>query len=231
MSSVFRDYDVGDKSFRRQTTLDEPRRCRRLHDAIGARPAGVSRSTGDDDAKSGRNAVEALRDILGNDVQIAAAAPAHLALRFDDLLFAGEMLRQVTPIGIAPLDPFPPRNGARRICRGIGVSVIGLDILQREFDLLVADTLGAAPELRAAQYRDDVIEALVLCREPRDFRRQSVRFGGHRLRCALQSLTLGFDAGSVFARRQDHRLESGDVIREIVRDLRHGVRIADLAAG
>ena len=43
-----------------------------------------------------------------------------------------------------------------------------LDILQRQFDLVVGDALGATPELGSPQHRDDVIETVGLRRQTID---------------------------------------------------------------
>ena len=71
--SVFRDQHIGDEGVRRQTAFDQPQRRRRLDDAVGAGPAGIFRPARDDDAQSGRDPVEPLRDVLADDVQRAAA--------------------------------------------------------------------------------------------------------------------------------------------------------------
>lgn len=61
--SVSRDEHIGDQRLRRQTTPDQTVCCRRLHDAIGASPAGTFRTARDDSSELRRHPVEALRDV------------------------------------------------------------------------------------------------------------------------------------------------------------------------
>jgi len=90
---------------------------RRLHDRALAGAAAIARTARHQNAEGGRHDVEPLRDILTDDMEIAAAAGAGLVLDIDDLLDPLKMRRQRAPVGLA-------RSGAggalrRRIQTGL----------------------------------------------------------------------------------------------------------------
>ena len=66
---------------------------------------------------------------------------------------------------------------------GVLGAMLRLDILEGQLDLVVADPLRATAELRAAQHRDDVIEAL-------GSRGQAVDLGGETAACARLAVGL-----------------------------------------
>ncbi len=102
---VFRHEHIGDQRLGRQAAFDRggwapaPARRHPVH-----RAAGVLRAPRHDHAQLGRHLVEALGDILADDVQGAAAAGAGLGLRLDDDLLARQMRRQVAAIGASPVN-------------------------------------------------------------------------------------------------------------------------------
>ena len=98
----------------------------------------------------------------------------------------------------------------------------GLDVLQSQLDLVVADLLRRAAELGAAQNRDDVVEPLVLRGEPVDL-------GAENLPLVRQTLTLGVK--TVVVRRRAARSSAFRLSprrRQIVRSSASCRRIADL---
>ena len=170
---VLRDHNVGDERLGRQTAFDQTGWSRRLDDAgrvIGARPfagpAGILRSSRHDHPELRRDLVEPFRAVLADDVQISAAARAGLGLWLDDGLLARQMRGQVTAID-TPL----PR--ARRCQRRVGLLHTGLprgnrslQVLESEIELVLAQALGLAPEVIAAELTQHVQQALVVIGEP-----------------------------------------------------------------
>ena len=202
-------HDVGDQRLGRQAALDQPRRRRRLDDAgdvIGARllarPAGVLRPPRDDHAHLGRNLVEPLRRVLADDVQLAAAARAHLALGLDHDLLVRQMIEALVAAGTA----LPRALGLERriglLVLGLGLGERGLEVLERERELIVGDALGLAAEVRAADLGDDGFEPLVA-------RGELVALGSDRI-------ALGDDGGMGGALGQDQRAERVDVVGQRV---------------
>jgi len=60
MISVFGHQNLGDSGLGRQATLDQPRRSRRLHDAVLAGSAGVFGPSGHKDAELRRHHIQPL---------------------------------------------------------------------------------------------------------------------------------------------------------------------------
>lgn len=181
MVCVFQDEHVGDERFRRQAALDQPVRGRGLHHAVGAAPAGVFRPPRNDHAQSRRDLVEPLRDVLADDVQSAATTRASLRLGLDDDLLAWQMRRQVTSVGATGFPRFSSDDVTGLLSCGILGAMLRLDVFEGQLDLVLADPLRTTTELRAAQHRDDMIEAL-------GTRGQSLDFGGQRAGLGLGGL-------------------------------------------
>ena len=95
-------YPVGQ---RRAIARDQSVRRRCLYHAIRAAAAGIFGSPRHDHAQPGRDLVEALGDVLADDVQSAAAARACLRLGLDHDLLPRQMRRQVAAIGAPAFVP------------------------------------------------------------------------------------------------------------------------------
>jgi hypothetical protein len=78
--------------------------------------------------------------------------------------------------------------------------MLSLDVLEGQLDLVLADPFRATAELRAAQDRDDMIEALGM-------RSQSLYLGREKLTFLRQTFALGIEPGILGSCRQDHRLQ------------------------
>jgi hypothetical protein len=70
------------------------------------------------------------------------------------------MRRQVASVGAAGSRPFNPDDVAGLLSASVLGAMLRLDVLEGQLDLALADPLRATAELRAAQHRDDMIEAL-----------------------------------------------------------------------
>ena len=158
---VFADEHMRDHGFGRQPSGDQPGRSRRLHDALGAAPAGVSRPAGDEHPELRRDDVEPLGDVLPDPMQPAAAARAVEALRLDDPLDPRQVPRQRAAVGAPTLSarPLQRRVGGIRLGPVRGDLLLG--ILQRQLELAGVELLRAPAEHRPLEGIDDG-------REPRD---------------------------------------------------------------
>jgi len=83
---IFRHQHMRHRRFGRDATLDEARRCRRLHYDLLAGATGIFRPAHDDHAELSRHDVETLGNVLAHDVQHSLAARACLIRDVDDLL-------------------------------------------------------------------------------------------------------------------------------------------------
>jgi hypothetical protein len=68
MIGIFGHQNLGDSGLGRQTTLDQPRRSRRLHDAILASPASIFGPPGNKDPELRRHHVQPLALVLADPV-------------------------------------------------------------------------------------------------------------------------------------------------------------------
>lgn len=127
MIGIFTDQHMRDRSFCRQTCLDQTSRGRSLGDAVGAGAARIFGATGDDDAELRRDHVQPLRHIYTDAMQ-ASAAGAGQAVRLDDLFDTRKMIWKRTAIGCA-------RFGNTFARRGIGL-VLSLDGCDGPFQIL-----------------------------------------------------------------------------------------------
>lgn len=128
---------------------------------------------------------------------------------------------KLSAIGAPPLDAFAPDDVVGLLGFGVVGAVRRLDVLQREVELIIADALRRAAELRAAQHRDDVIEPLVLRGETVDLAGQSCVLAG-------EAGMLGIDPGGLGARGigfvavcQDHGLQQSHVVGQVFDLHRH----------
>ena len=98
MIGVFCDQDLCDQRFGGNAALNDPCRCRGLHDRALARPAAVPRTARDEDAEGDWHNVETLGNVLADLMERPAAARASPdAIHFldiDNLLDPLEMRRQ-----------------------------------------------------------------------------------------------------------------------------------------
>jgi hypothetical protein len=208
--------NVGNERLCRQAARDQPAWGRRLHHPIGAGSAGIFRSPRHDHTQPGRDLVEALGDVLADDMQRTAAAWACIGLRLDDHFLTRQVRRKMAAVRTPIVDALAPHDLVVLLGNRVFGPERGLHVLQRQGHLLSADAFGLAPELGAAQHGDDVIEPLVLLGE-------AFHLGGqHRVLLVearvlrgefavlgLHSLSLGPDG-------QDHGLQRLRVIGEVV---------------
>ena len=143
MVGIFADRDEGHGPFGRQPALDQSRRCRRLGDAICASPAGIFRAHGDDHAQLRRHDVQPLRAVFTDLVHLPAAAWAHQAIGFDNLLDARQMFRQVTAVALG----HPFALGLIAVRRGLTLLFLGLgdgnaEILEGQLPVVLVELLG-----------------------------------------------------------------------------------------
>jgi hypothetical protein len=95
-------------------------------------------------------------------------------------------------------------DGVGLLRSGVLGAMLRLDILEGQLDLILADTLRAPTKLRTPQNRDDVIEALIPCRQPIDLGRENLLF-------MRRTLVVGIEPGTLDSCRQDHCLQRLDV--------------------
>jgi hypothetical protein len=156
---VLADEDVRDHGLGRQPSGDQPCRGGRLHDTLGAAPAGVSRAASDQHPELRRDHVEPLGNVLADPVQAAATARAIEALQLDDPLDPRQVRRQRPAIGAPALAkaPLQCRVGGIRPDPVFGDLLLG--IFQRQLELAAVELL-RAPALRAStqtlRYADPV---------------------------------------------------------------------------
>ncbi len=157
---VFGDEHLRDESVGRQAALDQPRRCRGLHDCVPAGAAGVARAADHQHAYFSRHHVEALGDVLTDPVQGTRAARTGGAVDIDEVLDPRQVGGQ-RPTVRAPLDPpaslagsvSPRRQSPRpRPARPP----------PPEQELILRQALGAAAEAVALHRQDDLAQPLVL---------------------------------------------------------------------
>src|SRR4051794_37952866 len=86
-----------------------------------ASPAGVLRSSRDDHANVGRHLVEALGDILTDDVQCTLAAGTDLALRFDNHLLVRQVIEACVTAGAAFARALSSQRSVRLLVLGFGL--------------------------------------------------------------------------------------------------------------
>jgi hypothetical protein len=153
---IFADQHMGDCGLGRHAARDQPRRCGRLCNAIGAGPAGIFGTAGDDDTELGGHDVEPFRDILADAMQ-AAAAGAGQAVRLDDLFDARQVLWQRSTIG------------GTRFGGALGGPILGIlfgmdhghgrfEVFQRQFELVRIALLRFPTEDRLLEGRDQLFQ-------------------------------------------------------------------------
>ena len=127
-----------------------------MHHAVGAGPAGILRTTGDDDAELGGDDVEPLRDVLANAMQTAATG-AGQAVRLDDLFDARQVLGQRSTIGDT------------RFGGALGSPILGIlfgmdhghgrfEVFQRQLELVRIALLRPSPKGRLFEGSDQLFQ-------------------------------------------------------------------------
>ena len=153
---ILGDQHLCDQRLGRDAALDDPRRCRGLHDRAFARTAAVARPARDQHAEGGGHDVEPFGNVLANLMERAAAAGARLLIDIDDLLDPFEMRGQRTTVGLA-------RTVRRRsACLGAGFLGGGerrFDFLQGKLELIGIELFGTATEPVALKGLDDRLQA------------------------------------------------------------------------
>ena len=98
MIRIFGDQHMGNGAFGRQRSLDQMGRSFRLGDAALAAGAGIFRPDRHKDTQLGRDDIKALGPLLTNAHHLATAARAKNAVRFDDVLDAGQLFGQIAKV-------------------------------------------------------------------------------------------------------------------------------------
>jgi hypothetical protein len=120
--------------------------------------AAIARAAGDQHAEGGGDDIEAFGNILADLVERSAAAGAGLILDVDDLLDPFEMRWQRTTVVLAWA--FAPGLGHRGITCSLRATERGLDILQRQLELIGIKLLGLAAEPVPLEGLDDRLQPL-----------------------------------------------------------------------
>ena len=225
MPGIFGDQHVSDERLGGHAALDEPCRRRSLRHAVSAGTASVFGPARNDDAQPGGNPVEPLGDILADHMQ-GAAAGADFALRLDDDLLARQVRRQVAAIGAPVLGAMALGCLALLLRLGVLGRYGGLDILQRQVDLLLVQPLGGASEPAAAQHHDDVVEAGIVRLEPIDLGGQRCLLLAPRRLLMLELPALAGQILTVGGKPGDQCLQAFRVLGKGVERQRHGCDIS-----
>ena len=153
MISVFAHHDISHEGFGRQSAFDQSGGSRRFNDAGGlvrsrlfAASARVFRAPRDDHAHLGLDLVQALRRILADDVQRAAAARADLALRLDHLLLMRQTVKALAAAGAALLRALGLEHRFGFLVLRLSLGERGLKLFEGDRKLVIGDTLGFAAE-------------------------------------------------------------------------------------
>ena len=146
----------------RDPALDEAGGCGGLHDHVLACPAGILWPAGDDDAELGRHDVEALGDVLADDVEVATATGAGAVVDVDHPFDARQVGRQGAAVGAA----LPGAGRAGRCIGGVGLGkALSLDLLgllQAQEQLVDGQALGTPSEAVTLQLPDDLVQPVNL---------------------------------------------------------------------
>lgn len=162
MVGELRDQHLGDGRLGGQPAFDQSGRRQRLHDHVGARPAGILRATHHQHSELRRQDVEALRDVLTEAVQCPGTARAYRARHIDHHLDARQVRRQSATIG--------PTPGGAGLALGRIVLLRSsltrrrflLGIFQRQLQLILRQALGPPPEAMSLELPDDLAQPLAL---------------------------------------------------------------------
>ncbi len=158
---VFGHDDMRHRGLCRHAAGDQVRGCRGLDDAALTGSAGILRPPCDDHPELRGDNVQPLADVLADHVPLAATV-AQRGLGFDHFFDARQMSGQRSAVGLAG------RRGPRRCDQWIGLTFgldlgnRGLDILQRQLELIRIDLLGLAPEQRLFEGRDQGFQPCIL---------------------------------------------------------------------
>lgn len=145
MVGILGDQHMGDERLCGDAVLDDARHCRGLHRRGLAGTATVTRTPGDENAKTGRHDIEPCGDILADDVEITAAADAGPVFDIEHTLDPFEMRRQAATVGLARSNDrvSPCRSDlAARLDRGNS----GIEILKAKLKLIFIQLFGAGAE-------------------------------------------------------------------------------------
>ena len=159
---IFGDQHGGDHRLGRQPALDQPFRRRRLHHRLGAGPAGILRTVGDDHPVLRRDHVEPLRGILADHTHGRAATGAVAVVGLDRHMHPRQMAGKRATIDTALVGA-----GTRgHLVLFVVVGLVGrnhlLDVLERQTQLLGVELLRMAAKLRTLQLAQQVPQAVVL---------------------------------------------------------------------
>ena len=152
---MFRDGDLRQKRLCRPASLQQVRRCLRLHHPRAPLGAGVFRADGDDNLIACWDVIQPLAPVLADLDHVATAARADDAVWLNHMLYARQALRQcagfaclarslLLRVGLAGCQSF--FNG---LDLGLRFGDGRLQIFQRQFQLRGVQLLGFRPKLGA----------------------------------------------------------------------------------
>jgi hypothetical protein len=159
---IFGDQDVGDHRLGRQSALDQPFGCRRLHHRLLAGPAGIFGTVRHDHPELRRDHIQPLRGLFADHMHRRVATGAVGIFRRDRHIHAWQMGGKCATVGAAL---FGPRFGRHRILFVVVGLTPGnglLSVLQRQLQLLRIELLRAAAELSTLQLAQKMPQAVIL---------------------------------------------------------------------
>ena len=157
MIGELRDQHLGDGRLGRQPAFDQSGRRRRLHDHVGASPAGILRSAYDQNAELRRHDIQALRDVLADAMQHRRTARADGARHIDHRLDPRQVRRQLAAVGPTSRRTRLALGWMLLLRRGLARRRFLLGILQRKLKLILGQALGPPPEAMTLELPDDRI--------------------------------------------------------------------------
>ena len=187
MVGIFGDQHLGDGRLGRQATLDQARRCWRLHHDVLAGPAGIFGPAHHQHAELRRHDVEPLAHILADPVQVIPAARAGLVVEIDGHLDARQMGGKRAPVPAARGGAGAAFAGRRLFILGLAAGFNLLGLLEPEQQLVFREGFGASAKAMALQLLDDLFEPLGTrplrqdhCLERRGIVRERIRQDRHQ---------------------------------------------------
>ena len=164
----------------RQSALDQPLRCRRLHHCAGARPARIFGPPRHQHPVLRRDDVEPLRLLLADHMHRPLAARARRVFGRNHDFDARQMRGQRWTLPL-PRRPGLGRRGGMLGKLGLGPCHRLLDLFQRELQLVGIEPLRAAPEAGALELTKQVAQPIDLFDRTIALRNRGVTLRAHRI--------------------------------------------------
>ncbi len=188
MVRIFGHGHMGERAFGGQSAFDQPPRCVRLQDACIAAAAGIAGADGDDHLEAGRNNVQPFGTAFADLHLVGAAAGAGLLRGFEHLLDPRQVVWQMAEIALgrrSRLGCVGIADG-HRITNGCGLSDSRLQVFEIQLPVIGVQLCRPLAIKRMAQFRDQVILALVMCLKPRELGLHGQKRLPHAVRKIIQ---------------------------------------------